>query len=183
MLDLHLVYLGQGRFSTASKRDLDSASLALMPNERVRARITKKRSVQQNEFFHALVQVAHDNQRSGQPLPSWRHLKSHLLIRVDHCDEARIDLHECSPSMAAVVAKGMTAELRRRFDTVETSYDRKRHQIVMRFARSVSFSECTRERMGEIVDHVTAIICNEIVPGTTPEQLFTMARDRAKGAL
>ena len=178
MLDLRLRHEGGGRFQTATRLDLDLSS-QLEHGETLRARITRKRSVQQNEFFHALIETAHENQRGGQIMPSWRHLKSHLLIAVGHCDEARIALHECSAATAAIVAKGMTAELRRRFDTVETSYDRRRHEIVMRFAKSVAFSEVSRERMAEIVDAVTAIICSDIVPGTTPEQLFDIAKRRA----
>jgi hypothetical protein len=59
------------------------------------------------------------------------------------------------------------------------TYDRRRREIVMRFAKSVSFREVDGERMGEITDRIVDLIAREIVPGATPEEILGEAKRRA----
>lgn len=168
-IDLRLVHVGGGRFQAASKLDFELCCKELDNGERVRAKVTHQRSVQQNEFFHALVEAAFENQRGGPQLPSWRHLKHWLLIKAGHCDVTRFDPGSMTPAVAAW--------LRKTFDTVDFTTDG--HSIFMKVARSVSFKSATADEMRHVVDSVVSIICEEIVPGCTPEQIMDMAKQKA----
>lgn len=178
-IDLKLEHVGGGQFRCRTRLDFDLCTREFGPGEPVRASITKRRSVRQNAFFHALVGAAFENQRSGPRCETAAHLKSWLLIEAGHCDEVRLSVAGMNERDATAVARGMTAELKRRFDTVAVSFDPKSREIVMRFARSVSFRAADAEMFSGIVDRVAEIICAQIVPGTTPEQLFSEARERS----
>lgn len=181
-LDIKLIYLGEGRFTTATASDLSTAVAGIKPNEALRAKLTRRRSVQQNEFFHALIKAAFDNQRAGPQLPTWEHLKAHLLIRVGWCDEVRLPMLGIDEQDVSKFLGPMAAALRRRYHSVETSYDQRTHECVMRFARSVRFDPVTGaspDEMHQITHDVTAMICAEIVPGCTPDQIFKIAKEAA----
>lgn len=169
MIDLRLEYQGGGQFRTANRASFDACH-QIEPGERLRARLTRKRSVQQNELFHAAIELAFANQRGGPMLPSWKHLKGWLLIQVGHCDTYTFEPRAMTPQVAAL--------LRKLFDHVDFTVN-KRGEITMRVARSVSFASTDREEMGRVVDEVLALICAEIMPGTTPETLFQEARRAA----
>jgi len=180
-IDLKLIYLGEGRFVTATASDLSTAVTGIKANEALRAKMTRRRSVQQNEFFHALIKAAFDNQRSGPQLPSWEHLKAWLLIRAG-CEEIRLPLVGMAETDVARFLGPMAAALRRRYPSVETAYDQRSHECVMRFARSVRFDPVTGaspDEMHKITHDVTALICTEIVPGCTPDEIFAMAKEAA----
>ena len=169
MLDLRLEHIGGGQFRPRSKLDYELCCKELEPGEHVRAKITHQRSVRQNDYFHALIEAAWESQRGGPQLPTWRHLKSWLLIQAGHCDVKQFALN----AMTAEVA----AHLRRTFDTLEFTTDGK--SIFMKVARSVSFKATNSAEMKEIVDKVVAIICTEIVPGMDPDTIMNQARERA----
>lgn len=169
MLDLRLEYVGGGQFRTRSKLDYELCCSELENGEHVRAKVTHQRSVRQNDYFHGLIEAAWENQRGGPQLPSWRHLKSWLLIQVGHCDVRQFSARAMTPDVAAY--------LRQQFDTVDFTTDGK--SIFMKTAKSVSFKATSGDEMSEIVDKVVAIICTEIVPGVDPETIMSMARERA----
>lgn len=176
MLDLRLEYAGGGQFRCGSKMDFDLCNAALVAGERVRAKVSKVRSVRQNDFFHALIQAAHENQRGGPDCPTWLHLKSWLLIEVGHCDEVRIATPGMTETAVRALVPGIVAALKQRVDNIGVFYDRRGAALIMRFAKSVSFRAVTSDDMKEIVDKVTAIICTTIVPGLDPETIFNMAK-------
>lgn len=179
MLSLSIKYCGGGNYRTRSPLDLEMSERDFKVGEELSAKVSRKRSVQQNEFFHGIIEAAFANQRGGATCATWRHLKSHLLIAAGHCDEERIALKGLPVGDVSGVVGPIAAALKRKFDVVETSYDKSRHEIVMRFAKSWKFEKTSGVTAGEITDRVVAIICAEIVPGVTPERLFEMAKERA----
>ena len=172
MLDLRLRYEGNGVFRPASKLDFEDCCRELGQGDLIRARVTRARSVSQNAYFHALIEAAWDNQRGGPQLPSWRHLKSWLLIQVGHCDVKEFD--------ARAMTSEVAAWLRRTFDTLDFTTDGK--TIFVKTAKSVSFHATGSKEMSRIVDQVTAIICTDIVPGVDPASIMDMAKAKVKAA-
>lgn len=173
MIDLRLEYVGGGTFRCRSKLDFELCGQKLRDGEKVRAKITNQRSVKQNEFFHSLIELAWENQRAGPQLPSWRHLKSWLLIQVGHCTVKEFDPRVLGPSVASY--------LRQVFDTVDFTSETvgDREIIRMKVAKTVNFKEVSSEEMSEIVDKVVAIICTDIVPGSSPDEILNMAKAKA----
>lgn len=172
MIDLRLTYEGNGVFRAIGKLDHELCANELEQGERVRAKVTRQRSVRQNDFFHALIEAAFENQRGGPSLPSWRHLKSWLLIQADHCTVKRFRADAMTPQVAAY--------LRTLFDTVDFTADDE--WIYFKVAKTVAFQGPTApdsEEMGRIVDKVVAIICTEIVPGLKPEEILELAKEKA----
>lgn len=169
MLDLRLEHIGDGQFRPRTRLDYELCCEQLERGEHVRAKVTRKRSVQQNEFFHALIEAAYENQRGGPQLPTWRHLKSWLLIQAGHCEVKRFDAGAMRPEVAAW--------LRRTFDTLDFTTDGR--SIFVKTAKSVSFKSADAETMRGVVDRVVEIICMEIVPGAKPDEIISEARERA----
>lgn len=178
-MELRLEYVGGGRFQSLTKLDFDLCTQDLAQGDRVKARITKPRSVRQNNLLHALIQAAHENQRGGPKFETWEHLKAWLLIEAGHCEEIRYSIGRIDPKLAMLVAGGMVAAIRQRFEFMAAGIDRGRNEVVMRFAKSVSFRQCDSETMAGIMDRVVAHICTDIVPGMDPESILNMAKARA----
>lgn len=176
MLDLRLKYMGGGTFQTATKLDFELAADEYEQGETVRAKTSHARSVRQNAYFHALVEAAWENQRGGPRLPSWRHLKSWLLIRAGHCDVKRFEPEAMTREVAAF--------LRVAFDTIDVTADAKTGEIIVKVARSVRFGQGGpgHDKMCEVVDRVVALICDPhdgIVPGMDPASIMDHAKARA----
>lgn len=178
MLDLRLEYQGGGTFQTRNRLDFDLASKNLRPREHVRAKVTRSRSIRQNDFFHALIEAAHENQHRGRQFENWRHLKSWLLIECGHCDEVRISLQGVPSKSVAQIVTPIAAVLRQCSHVVMTSYDPAKHEMVLRIARSVAFDKTNSDAMTAIVDRVVSLICTEIVPGADPEDIRKAAKER-----
>jgi hypothetical protein len=168
-MELQLKHLGEGRFQTASRLDFELSSKTFDQGEMVKAVVTKRRSVKQNNFFHALVEAAWDNQRGGPMLPTWRHLKSWLLINVGHCTVKEFSAKAMTPDVAAF--------FRTNFDTVDFSTNGR--TIFVKIAKSVSFTKAEAEIMRKVTDDVVALICSDIVPGITADDLLTMAKQES----
>lgn len=176
MLDLRLKYMGGGTFQTATRLDFDLACDEYEQGETVRAQTSHARSVNQNRYFHCLIESAWENQRGGPRLPSWRHLKSWLLIQAGHCDVRRFSARSMTPEVAKF--------LRQAFDTIDVTADRKTGEIIVKVARTVRFGRGgpSSEEMGEVVDRVVALICDPhdgIVPGMDPASIMDHAKARA----
>lgn len=179
MLDLRLIFRRDGTFHPASRFDLERAHATYGDGEEVRAKTSHKRSVRQNDYFHAICEDAWLNQRTGPQLPNWRALKAWLLIRVGHCNERRVHVGKLTLKEAMAAGAALALALRINDEFVGVSYDKATGEFVMRAARSVSFNAVTSDEMGEIVDNVVAAICTEILPGTEPEEIRTQAKARA----
>ena len=179
MLDIQLRYKGQGVFQTAASLDFRLANDELEAGEMVRARVSRLRSVRQNNLFHALIQAAFDNQRGGPDLPSWEHLKAWLLIQAEHVNEKRVFVGNLSLKEAKAAGTAIAAALRGGSDYVAIAYDPNTHEFVERSAKSVSFRKVTSDEMAAIMDKVVEIVCTEIVPGMDPESILNMARSKA----
>ncbi|MEO0943230.1 MAG: hypothetical protein AAFY06_00110 [Pseudomonadota bacterium] len=158
MLDLRLEYAGEGNFVCRTRFDRELVDDKLKAGERVRAKVTRPRSARQNDFFHAIVEAAFDNQRAGPQFPTWRHLKSWLLIQVGHCEVKTFPVTAMTPSVAAW--------LRRQHDNIDFAHDG--DHIYAYTAKSISFAACGGEKMDEIVDAVIVRIINDICPGMDP---------------
>lgn len=181
MLDLRLEYLGNGKFQTLYPTDFEDAEKSLTGGDKLRAQLTHQRSVRQNNYFHALVQSAYENQRGGKKLPTWRHLRSHLLIAAGHCTEKRVSLKGVPANMIEPMLVSQAKVLRSFSDVLEISYDKRNGDVVYRAAKSWSFRETGSAEATKILDRVVAHICAEIVPGLDPARLTREARLRVGG--
>lgn len=183
MLDLRLEYLGNGRFQTLFPIDFEEATEKLHQGDKLRAQLTHQRSVRQNNYFHALVQQAFENQRGGKRLPTWKHLRSHLLICAGHCDEDRVSIKGVPVHLIQPMLVSQAKVLRRHTDVLETSYDPKTQEIVYRTAKSWSFRETGSAEAKTILDRVIAQIVTEIVPGMDVTRFTREARARVGGKI
>lgn len=168
-VQLRLIYNGNGTFRVREHLDFKICQEQFGAGEVLHAKVTHQRSLKQNDYFHALIQAAWENQRSGPHLPTWEHLKHWLLIQADHCDVFELEPSSMTPQVAAI--------FRKTFDTVD--FTEKGGRIFMKVAKSVSFKKCDGEAMKQVVDRVVAIICEEIVPGARPQDIFEMAKTKA----
>lgn len=171
MLDLRLRCEAAGLFRVASKNDFDLAS-EVEVGEMVRAKLFKARTLNQNNLLHALCEAAFDNHRGGprpEEVPTWRHMKSWLLIEAGHCDVKRFRRGSMTPEVAK--------HLRQQVDTVHFTVSNKTGEILMKTARRTR--NLSRDDMGELIDRVEAIIRAEVVPGVERDQLLNMARSKA----
>jgi hypothetical protein len=176
---LSLSYLGEGRFQTRTNMDYELCMRTYVNGDAIRAKISKSRSVKQNNYFHALVAAAFENQRGGPKCETWRHLKAWLLIEAGHCDEVRLPMTNATPASVELIAGGMARALKRHCETLVVTRDRRTNDVVMRFAKSLSFAATDADAAGAVVTRVTEIICDRIVPGVDPMELIDMAKRRA----
>lgn len=185
---IDLIYKGGGRFVTGTKTAWGIVERTFVADERVRAKITRRRSIRQNNLFHAACQRAFDNQQAGEKFGDWQELRDYLLVRVGWVEVERIDFPALPGSkrqqagiMGPFVAR-LAEEKRRRHRTVVVSIDPKATpmQVVFKYPKSFAFEKCDSEEAGEIVNKAFHIICTEIVPGVTVEELMTMARGDTK---
>lgn len=181
MLDLRLEYIGNGRFQTLYATDFEEANEKLHQGDKLRAQLTHQRSVRQNNYFHALVQQAYENQRGGKKLPTWRHLRSHLLIVAGHCTEDRVAVKGVPRKLILPLLMSQAKILRRHTDVLETSYDPETEEVVYRTAKSWAFRETGSAEATKILNRVIAHICTEIVPGMDVTRFTREARLRVGG--
>jgi len=174
VINLRLKYEGGGQFRVATRDDYDVATRELEQGEVLRSALTRPRSSDQNRMFHALCEEAFDNQTGGPRFETWRHLKSWLLIQAGWCETHRFAAGSLTPQIAAA--------LRHQFDTVDFSVDKKTGEIVMRFARSISFKECPADDFTRIMQKAIDVICEVIMPGTSKEDLIGHMRGQHENA-
>lgn len=170
-------YEGNGRFSGVARVDREIADDMAEPGQVVLMRLAKKRSNRQNAYFHALIQAAFDNQTAGPLPPSPAHLKAWLLCDAGHCEEYRVPLASLKPEHVRNVAGTLASALKRNCDTMVTSYDTRAHELVLRVARSWSFRALGPELAAEILDKVIGVICTQVCPGMSPEDLRRHAKN------
>jgi hypothetical protein len=180
MLEQRLIYLGGGRYQAASRLDLELAEKTWQRGEKCAAKITHQRSVKQNNTFHLLIQYAFDNQRGGAVFENWQSLKKYLLIKAGHFSERRFQVGELKESQAVAVGKALAQALRSRDDYVAIAYAPGAQEFIERTAKSTRFTAVMADEMGALFDKVATIICQEIIPGTEPEELVAMAKSSCK---
>ena len=176
MLEQRLIYLGNGRYQTASRSDLENANTTFAAGEHVVARITHKRSVRQNNTFHAMIAYAFENQRSGPNLSTAQHLKQWLLIKAGHYSERRFHLGPLLEREAKSVGMVVAQMMRSHDDYVGIAYASGTGELIERRAKSVSFKSVMSDDMRELFDRVVHIICEEIMPGVDPDALVEEAK-------
>lgn len=180
MSEAHMRYLGDGKFAAVARVDREIADDMADPGQIVTVKLARKRSNQQNAYFHAIIAAAFDNQTAGHLHPSPPHLKAWLLCEAGHCDEYRVPLGSLLPSDVQSVVGTLAAALKLNCDTMVSSYDRRKHEMVLRVARSWSFRKLGPERAGEILDAVIGLICTQICPGMSVADLKRNASDAVK---
>lgn len=164
-MEVQLRYMGGGRFQSMTGQTVFGE---IKIGDVLRCKITRARSNPQNRFFHSLVRHAYDNQTGDGPLlPSWEHLKYWLLIQAGHCTVQVFDPRAMTPEVAKW--------LRELDPAMDFTHDR--NSIYAKRAKSIAFRAADQDQMNPIVDRVTEIICNDIVPGVDPDELFKMAKD------
>jgi hypothetical protein len=169
--DLRLKYIGNAHFVAASHADYQAAVAEFKLGEELVARLTRRRSLRQNNYLHVIIQNAHDSRPEPDPRqPTWEHLKAHILNAVDHCDVKRF----APGSMTREVAETMRGAF-----YVEYFVDRKTCEIIQKTPRRTR--SLTKEEMGALIDRVLNYICRKIVPGTNPEDLRRLAQEAARG--
>lgn len=175
-IELHVWRQGDGVLTGCTPLDYRLIQ-GLPPSSRYVAKLIKPRSLRQNNLLHGLIQAAYENQRGGPQVDSWEHLKAWLLIRAGHCDERRVSIDGLSAPQAMTLAGAVSAAIKA--GGPGTLVFATSREIVFRTARSVSFAKADSAVMQPVVDRVIDLICSEIVPGSTPEQLMDAAKRRA----
>lgn len=170
MIRVKMEVLANGTMRPVNRISFEALTTKFAAGEHVFAKLTRKRSVRQNNLFHALCQAAYDNQRAGPTLPSWEHLKGWLLIQAGHCTVTRFAPEELTPRVAAAFRKS--------FADVDFVRDGT-GAILMKQARSVAFNETNADEMQAVMNRVVDLICTEIVPGASPEDLLQAAKEAA----
>jgi hypothetical protein len=160
VLDLHLIYEGNGRFSTATKLDLQIVHERFGQGEVIEAKVSKLRSRKQHGWFFAgLVKAAFDNQSAGPHFTDTERLRKWLLIQAGHCNVQQFE----PGAMTAAVARWLRAT----YDDIDFTHDRQ--WIYAKTAKSISIYGPTAiggAEMTEIANKVVEIIMAEIVPGS-----------------
>lgn len=156
MIELGLIYQGLGHFVAAAKHDTVTAEAQLETGDRVRARLTRPRSIEQHRWTFSLFQAAFDNQRGGPKVENWEQLRKWLLIQAGHCDVMAFEPGALTPHVAQW--------LRGKFG-IEFTHDRK--WIYAKVAKSISFRAVDSDEMTRIANAVVDVICEVIVPGTS----------------
>lgn len=160
MLELQLIYEGNGRFRTATKLDLQLAHERFGQGEVIEAKVSKLRSRKQHRFFFAgLVKAAFDNQSAGPHFADQERLRKWLLIQAGHCNVQQFE----PGAMTAAVAQWLRAT----YDDIDFTHDGR--WIYAKTAKSISIYGPTAiggAEMTEIANRVVEIIMAEIVPGS-----------------
>lgn len=182
MSDLRLRYEGNGVFKAATHLDFETACETYTQGDVLNASLSKPRSVSQNRFFHALVEAAYENQRSGPRLASWKALKGYLLIEAGHCLEKRVKLPRGTQRSAAVaIGQALVLLIRSSEEYVGLAYDPNTNELVARYPGSMRMrgqGAMGGEEANHVVDKVVDVICSQIVPGADPMLLMSDARAR-----
>jgi hypothetical protein len=170
MTEIRLRYDGNGKFSPASHVDYTTAIEEFEQGEEFVAKLTRPRSSRENRLFHGSIKSAYDNQRGGPrfedeaDVDGWMRLRGWLLCQAGHCD-----VHRFTPGALAPEA---VATLRQVYGDAFWAVEEKTGAILMRVPKTVRFSTLKHPDFQPVKDKVFQILCNEIVPGTTPEQLM-----------
>jgi hypothetical protein len=157
MLELQLIYEGNGRFRTASRVDLTIASERFGAGEIIEASVGKRRSRKQHGWFFAMVGAAHENQSAGPLFDDAEQLRAWLLIKAGHCDVREFDPRAMTREVAAWV--------KQTFRAVDFTTDGRR--IYAKTPRSIAFKAVGSAEMMEIANRVVDVICTDIVPGSS----------------
>lgn len=179
MLELQLIYEGNGRYRAATKLDWQIGNERFGQGEIIEVRAGKKRSRKQNGWLHAMIAEAFDNQSAGPQFDDKEQLRAWLLIQAGHCDVKTFE--------ANAMTREVAAWLRQTFRAVDFTTDGT--SIFAKTPRSIAFKACGSAEMTEIANKVAEIIMADIVPGTTwadwqpyldeGERLAAAARKRA----
>ena len=176
MLEMRLRYLGKGAFQTLTKDDYQTAESHYEIGDKCKSRQTSPRTAEQGAYFHAMVQLAFENQNAGPSLEHWRQLKGWLLVGIGHVRERRIEVPDRDRRLAAAMGKGIAQALWSPESYAKTSYDPNTAEIVIRVPDT---TKVNREKMSELIEATKAKIVAEIMTGADPDALFEMAKQRA----
>lgn len=171
MIEVRLRYEGNGKISPASHEDYRTLCEEIEPGETIVARLVRERSSRENRLFHGAIKSAWDNQRGGPMFTEeeggWMKLRAWLLCEAGHCD-----LQEFEPG---AITPPVIRALKAVYPTCFWSADRRTGKIRMRVAKTIKFATLKHPDFQPIKDKVFELLCTEIVPGVTPEQLMEMA--------
>lgn len=168
MIEARLRYEGNGRFSPGSHDDFVLVCSQFKQGEIVVARFVRERSSRENRLFHGAIKSAYDNQRGG-PLFSeeeggWLKLRAWLLCEAGHCD-----LHQFEPG---AVTEPVIKVLKELHPTAFWSVGRLTGVIRLRIPKTIRFAVLKHPDFQPVKDKVMELLCNVVVPGTTPEELM-----------
>ena len=175
MVELQLIYEGEGRLRTSSRVDLMIVNARFGAGEIIEARVGKKRSMKQHRWFFALVNAAYENQSAGRVFDNPERLRKWLLIKAGHCNVKRFD--------PRAITREVTAWLRATYDDIDFTHDGQ--WVYAKTARSIAFKEVGAADMAAIADKVVGVIMAEIVPGSTLadwQPFFEEARPKQREA-
>lgn len=180
-IELPLAYEGNGVFRANSRAAVLRAQQSCEQGEVFKAHLTRPRSVDQNNFFHALIDAAWQNLQDQFSDP--RHLKEWLLVEVGHVQEDRILMDKMPRRYIKPTIEAMTASLRRRNTIIKVFYNEKYHELVVHYAGEWKFERLGHDRATEITQQVVDVICNRLLPGTTPDEVFAMADKQSRSTI
>lgn len=177
MIELRLRYDGNGKFSPASHADYLDAIEDLHQGEEYVAKLVRPRSSRENRLFHGAIKSAYDNQRGGPrfddrpDIDGWERLRGWLLCEAGWCDVHRFVPGALAPEAVAILRQVV------RSDTV-WAVDTTTGHILMKVPRTIKFATLKHPDFQPIKTKIFAILCNEIVPGSTPNELMEIRHGR-----
>lgn len=176
-MEIRLRYEGNAVFRPAFKPDFEHIMAELHQGDLVR--VSKSRSSKQNRLFHGLIQAAFDNQRAGPDFDKWEQLKGWCLVEAGHCFRDEISLEGLPVKDVAKVVGSITASIRRHSEYLRSTYSKSRHALVLEYPKHWRFSRTEHHVACEVLDKVVSIICTDIMPGSSPEDILSMGKARA----
>jgi len=184
MIEMRVIHEGEGRFSPASHADWKTAIEEIEPRQELVARFVLPRSSQENRLLHGAIRSAYDNQRGGPMFGEedggWKRLRAWLLCEAGHCNTETFkpgSLSEC-----AVIAL-KRRDIREGVHSFWSQHQRT-GEIICRTPLTIKFAVVKHPDFQPIKTRMLDLMCNVIVPGTTPEQLMEIryTRPRSKKA-
>lgn len=180
MIEVEVKHTGDGRFEVTNKEHWEVCKTELTVGAVMMAELKFPRSSRENRLLHGAMKSAYDNQRGG-PLFSeedggWLRLRAWLLCEAGHCH-----VYEFEPDG---VTDATVRALKRRdaAEGVHSFWSRRAGdgRIICRTPRSIAFRAVRHPDFQPIKTRLLDMLCNVIVPGTTPEQLMEHRYTRPK---
>lgn len=172
MIEIEVRHTGDGRFEVTNKEHWEVCKTELDVGAVMMAELKFPRSSRENRLLHGAMKSAYDNQRGGPMFSEedggWLRLRAWLLCEAGHCHT-----YEFAPDG---VTEATVRALKRR-DVAEGVYSfwsrrSADDQVLCRTPRSIAFRVVRHPDFQPIKAKMLDLLCNVIVPGTTPEQLM-----------
>ena len=156
MIELRLRHDGGGQLVPASRSDL-LACQQLPRGEVFNVKLTRPQSGKQRNTLHLLFQRTHETQKTGEVFPTWRQLKTFVLIQAGHCEVDRLPPGSINKAAAAILRK-------RHGDLIDFTTNPKTGVVHAKTVKTTS--DLSMDEMRVLLDKCIEIVLRDFLPGT-----------------